>query len=433
MEIRDPVHGSIHIQNEDIPIITHPAFQRLRNIKQLGFSEFAFPGATHTRYLHSIGVMHVSNLLFDKIFKEITPSKDLTRLKQTLKLACLLHDIGHAPLSHSTEMVMPKLADLNLPTRYLSGEDINRQATHEDYTIKTISDSDFTNSFHSQIKTFGIDPNAVAELVVGSTRDEAYFTINNINFFPILHQMVSSEVDCDRMDYLLRDSYFCGVSYGQYDLDWLTDNIVPCERNGKLYLGINERAVSTFDDFLLSRFHMFLMVYFHYRAVCLEQMLLRYFISAPNEYSIPGNIDQYIEHDDHFLSKHLRMSKNKWAQMIVQNKIPSKIFESFGENDKQQLEELESYLNANAIDYIKCSSKGRISKYYSSEKISDAFPILVNRNKRMNQSNRYIEIHKATDLFDKYSRSHSVIRIHCDTADLKPSHFEKITELSNQL
>jgi uncharacterized protein len=429
VEIRDPVHGSIHIQNEDISIISHPAFQRLRNIKQLGFSEFAFPGATHTRYIHSIGVMHVANIQFDKIFKNFTPSKELMRLKQTLKLACLLHDIGHAPLSHSTEMVMPKLAALNLPARYLKGEDLQRQATHEDYTIKTISDSDFTTSFKHQIQQFGVDPNAVAELVTGICSDEGYFTINGISFFPILHQMVSSEVDCDRMDYLLRDSYFCGVSYGQYDLDWLTDNMVACERDKKLFLGINERAVSTFDDFLLSRFHMFLMVYFHYRAVCLEQMLLRYFISAPNEYVIPGNIDEYIEHDDHYLSKHLRMSKNKWAQMIVQNKIPAKILECFGDNDRENLEELELYLNVNSIDYIKCSSRGRLSKYYTADKMPSSFPILVDRNKRASDPKRYIDIHQATELFEKYSGSHSVVRIHCDLSELSANHVKHINNL----
>ncbi len=81
------------------------------------------------------------------------------------------------------------------------------------------------------------------------------------------------------MDYLLRDSYFCGVSYGKFDLDWIIDNLRCAIVDGKAYLGITERAVSTFDDFLLCRFHMFLMVYFHYKAVCLEKMLGRYFSS----------------------------------------------------------------------------------------------------------------------------------------------------------
>ena len=100
MEIRDPIHGSIHILDEFIPIIRHNFFQRLRNIKQLGLSEYVFPGATHSRFLHSIGVMSVGTRAFDKLFADKLHKEDFRRLKETFKLACLLHDIGHAPLSH---------------------------------------------------------------------------------------------------------------------------------------------------------------------------------------------------------------------------------------------------------------------------------------------------------------------------------------------
>ena len=146
MEIRDPVHGSIHILDEEIPIVRDDFFQRLRNIKQLGFSEYVFPGATHNRFIHSIGVMHVAEKAFDRLFKETLFEKDIQRLKETFKLACLLHDVGHAPLSHSTETVMPKLSELNIPIDFLSKKDqkTDRQATHEDYTIKSIVDSSFT-------------------------------------------------------------------------------------------------------------------------------------------------------------------------------------------------------------------------------------------------------------------------------------------------
>ena len=216
MEIRDPVHGSIPINDSEIEILEHPFFQRLRGIKQLGFSEYVFPGATHTRYLHSIGVMNVSTLVFNSLFKEQS-SKDILRLKESLRLGCLLHDIGHAPLSHSTESVMPMVSALKLPEHFRGRE---RQASHEDYTIKSITDSSFTESFKGVTREFGVDPIAVAELVIGETKNPAYFTINGINYFPLLHQLVSSEMDCDRMDYLLRDSYFCGVSYGKFDLDW---------------------------------------------------------------------------------------------------------------------------------------------------------------------------------------------------------------------
>jgi len=424
VEIRDPVHGSIPILDAEEDIIKHPFFQRLRNIKQLGFSEYVFPGATHTRYLHSIGVMNVSTLVFDFLFKNQT--KDILRLKETLRLGCLLHDIGHAPLSHSTESVMPMVSELKLPKRFEIKN--NRQATHEDYTIKSITDSSFTESFKNVKSMFGIDPNAIAELVIGETSDPGYFTVNGINYFPLLHQLVSSEMDCDRMDYLLRDSYFCGVSYGKFDLDWIIDNLKVCEIDQEAYLGISERAISTFDDFLISRFHMFMMVYFHYRAVCLEQMLSRYFATS-QEYTIPSDIEDYLDHDDPYLYKILKKSNNHWAQRIVMNSIPRKILETYGENYIDQMDQLELYLKSENIDYIKCSSTGRLSKYYNEESPQQRYPMKVMRESALNKKGIIKNIQDATDLFQKYSESHAVNRIHCDFDTLTTKQQENILKI----
>jgi uncharacterized protein len=415
MEVRDPVHGSIHVLDQTIPILRHQFFQRLRSIKQLGFSEYVFPGATHTRFLHSIGVMEVGGRAFDKLFKEHKNlGKDYTRLKESLKLACLLHDIGHAPLSHATESVMPKLGQLKLPSLYTKGENLERQASHEDYTLKSIVDSSFRDSFKEVEQAFGVKPEMVADLIRGICSDSAYFTINGINYFSLLHQLVSSEMDCDRMDYLLRDSYFCGVSYGNYDLDWLLDNLSICSIEGNARLGISERAVVTFDDFLLSRYHMFVMVYFHYRSVCLEQLLMRYFASPGCEYSIPADIDQYLEHDDHYLLKVMRGSPNPYAKAVVSNTIPHKIFESFNEEQLSQLEDLEKYLKLEGIDFIRCSSSGRLSKYYSEEEHNARYSIQVVRRQQDSLKTSYFDISKATDLFTKFSKSHAINRLHVD-------------------
>lgn len=417
MEIRDPVHGSIHIQNEEIPIIKDNFFQRLRGIKQLGFAEYVFPGATHTRLIHSIGVMHIGEKAFDKLFKNFGPSLDLHRLKETFKLACLLHDVGHAPLSHSTESVMPNLKSLKIPSEFLAEKDLkkDRQATHEDYTIKSIADSSFAKSFKNIEQKFGVSRKFTADLIRGSTNDPDYFVLGGVNYFPLLHQLVSSELDCDRMDYLLRDSYFCGVSYGSYDLDWLLDNLETCIIDGQAYLGINERAVVTFDDFLLSRYHMFIMVYFHYRAVCLEQLLLNFFKTSPDEYQIPSNIEEYLKHDDHYLMKILKASDNKYAQAIIKNEIPSKIYESFKDSQHKKLFEIESFLKENNLEYILCASSGRLSKYYTQENQSlHKFPLKVARRIFGHKQPFYSDIGDATELFQKFSHSHAVNRLHCD-------------------
>ena len=431
MEIRDPVHGSIHILDEEIPIIRDDFFQRLRNIKQLGFSEYVFPGATHTRFIHSIGVMNIASNAFDRLFRARLQDKNFLRLKETFKLACLLHDVGHAPLSHSTEIVMPQLSELNIPKDFLSLKDqkIDRQATHEDYTIKSIVDSSFSAAFSLVEKKFGLERKYIADLIVGHTSDPAYFTIEGINYFPILTQLVSSELDCDRMDYLLRDSYFCGVSYGSYDLDWMLDNLEMCIEDNCAYLGINERAVVTFDDFLLSRYHMFIQVYFHYRAVCLEQLLYKYFRTSPTEYVIPASIEDYIEHDDQHLMKILRRSKNKYAEAVVKNQVPQKIFESFNEKQEIQLSTIQAYLAQESIEFIRSSSSGRLSKYYVDETSTSKYPMKVVRKLFGRNEKIIFDINEATDLFTKFAKSHAVNRLHCDYESLTPAQQKTILEL----
>lgn len=433
MEIRDPVHGSIHILKEEESIIKADFFQRLRNIKQLGFSEYVFPGATHTRFIHSIGVMNIGNMAFDKLFRGVTITKDHLRVKETFKLACLLHDIGHAPLSHSTEVVMPNLSDLKIPKMFLSKFDLanDRQASHEDYTIKAIADSSFADSFKMVEKNFGVERRYIADLITGHTLTPEYFKLDGVNYFPLLHQLVSSELDCDRMDYLLRDSYFCGVSYGSYDLDWLLDNLQPAIIDSVATLGISERAVITFDDFLLSRYHMFVMVYFHYRAVCLEQLLIRYFQDAPNEYRIPADIEEYIEHDDYHLMKVLRNSKNPYANAIIKNQIPDKIFESFTRAQMAKLESVQEYLKTQNIEYIRCSSSGRLSKYYTADS-SDSktkYTMKVVRQEKLTGSVKYININEATDLFQKFAGSHAINRLHCNMSDLSPTMLAEIKKM----
>ncbi|MCP4914307.1 MAG: HD domain-containing protein [Oligoflexia bacterium] len=424
MEIRDPVHGSIHILDEETPIIRNEFFQRLRNIKQLGFSEYVFPGATHTRFIHSIGVMNVGERAFNKLFKDFKETPELLKLKETFKLGCLLHDIGHAPLSHTTEIVMPNLTELKIPEEFLSKKDIgrDRRATHEDYTIKSIADSSFAESFKLVEEEYGVKRKYIADLIRGHTDHHDYFTIDGVSYFPILHQLISSELDCDRMDYLLRDSYFCGVSYGGYDLDWLLDNLKICIEDDKAFLGITERSVVTFDDFLLSRYHMFVMVYFHYRAVCLEQLLYKYFETEPNEYTIPADIESYVEHDDHFLMKVLRNSKNKYANAIIKNEIPQKIYESFNDTQLKKLYSIQSWLDEQGIEYIRGSSRGRLSKYYSdSHTPVDKYSMKVVRQSLGNKDSQVFNINESTELFQKFSKSHEINRLHVSLNELSES------------
>ena len=420
MEIRDPIHGSISILEEEVPIVGHRFFGRLRDIKQLGFAQYAFPGATHTRFLHSIGVMSVGEKVFSKIFSAYEPTAHLARIKETFKLACLLHDVGHAPLSHSTEQVMPPLSKLAIP-KHLLNKNPDRQAHHEDYTIKSIADSSFCEAFERVQSSFGVERERVVDLIRGETDSPEYFSVSGIGHFPLLHQLISSELDCDRMDYLLRDSYFCGVSYGQFDIHWLIDNLRMCIIDDVAYLGISERAILTFNDFLIGRYHMFIMIYFHYRSICLENFLLKFFQNSPDEYKIPEDIESYQSHDDHFLFKILRSSPDPYAKRIVNNEIPPKIFESFNREQLQKLEMIQTFLEENNIPFIRCSSPENLSKYGLRSDAPLGHPIKVVREEALGDKIEATDIHEATSLFKNFRESHAVNRLHCDRKYLTPS------------
>ncbi|MCB0356927.1 MAG: HD domain-containing protein, partial [Bdellovibrionales bacterium] len=235
MELRDPIHGTIDISREELAVIDSIAFQRLRAIKQLGFSEFSFPGATHNRMIHSIGVSHLAGRVFDQIFSrfEFPNAATRQRLRQTLKLAALLHDIGHGPLSHTTEEVMPDLKDLNVEVYQQKRSDLilveshytlERQANHEDYTIKFITDSSLTKILRQVCND--IEPIHIACLIDKTLIcPDDFFIVGDVNCRALLSQIVSSELDCDRMDYLERDAYFCGTNYGRVELMWLISNL----------------------------------------------------------------------------------------------------------------------------------------------------------------------------------------------------------------
>src|SRR5687768_2755927 len=140
ISIHDPIHGTIEVSAAEIKLIDSRPFQRLRHIKQLGFSEMAFPGATHSRYAHSLGAMQMATHIVDRVLESLRlPEVERIRLRQSVRLAVLFHDLGHPPMSHVSERVMPKVSTLRLGA-WVEGAD--RQATHEDYTVKLLIDSE---------------------------------------------------------------------------------------------------------------------------------------------------------------------------------------------------------------------------------------------------------------------------------------------------
>lgn len=407
MEIRDPIHGSIFLNEGEEAVIESVEFQRLRQIKQLGFSEFSFPGATHNRFLHSIGVSHITGQLFDRIFSAFPFSRAANKLRfrQLAKLAALLHDIGHGPLSHAIENVMPKAE--NLKINFYSTEKNTRQATHEDYTIKFIADSHLSTVIKKNFSD--IDPFHIACLIdLSLDCDESIFTDGKINFRPLLSQIVSSELDADRMDYLERDSYFCGINYGKIDRDWITQNMTLHIENHTAYLALNRRALYAFDDFLVSRHHMHLMVYFHHKSIIFEEMLGRYLASADCTFKLPADLQSYISYTDYKLYEHLSTSSNPWAQRISQRR-PFKVALELHNQEVDRIQTVRTLLRSEGIDSIWSSSNARLSKYHATTTEATPRIFVIDQYDKWDKPT---PVNQATQIFQKYEGARVIDRVY---------------------
>lgn len=434
-QIRDPIHGSIEVSADEVALVDAPFYQRLRNVKQLGFTDLAFPGGTHTRYAHGIGAMHVASRVFDGLAKARDLSDpDRIRFRQALRIAVLFHDVGHAPLSHTSEIIMPPRAKLGLPAWTTAPEDETRRANHEDYTLKILLDSEIAQSIERAFGDEGISPAGVAGLVLGRSKpgDEEEFVAGGLDWAPLLRQIVSSELDADRMDYLQRDSFYTGVNYGQFDLDWLAVNLSVAEtRNGgrpRAHLALAKRAIFAFEDFLLSRFHMFLSVYYHYTPICFDAMLLRYFREAPGEYVLPSDVGEYLQHDDVTLTARLRESKNRWAQAIVRRR-PWKLVAEVNEFDQgYDLDALQRELEATKAECFQVESKGVLSKYFrgaeASPRGNDAPPLFVHDP----GSDRFTPVEQYTPLYERYAKEVRIRRLYVD-----PERYEDARRIAKKM
>lgn len=414
MEIRDPVHGSIYYSEPEVAVLDTAEYQRLRAIKQLGFAEFSFPGATHNRYLHSVGVGHLAGLAFDSIFKAMPFSKSSTRLRlrQAFRLATLLHDVGHGPLSHTSELVMPHVESLNIKIYENSAKPElhkNRRANHEDYTIKYVTDSQIAETIRTGFPD--LSPVHVACLIDKSlTCPDDFFMDNGIDFRPILSQLVSSELDVDRMDYLERDSLFCGTNYGKIDQGWILQNMTARLNDGKMYLALNRRALYAFDDFLISRHHMYLMVYFHHKSIIYEEMLNRYLTSPDCTFVLPSDIKEYTKYNDYKLHEHLASASNPWAQRIAQRKPYRVLVELHNTSEDGRAENIKKILEAEGIDAIWASSKARLSKYHTASAEDRAMQIyVVDQYDRMDKA---APIDQTTEIFTRYEGTRIIDRLY---------------------
>ncbi|MGG6312040.1 HD domain-containing protein [Paenibacillus macerans] len=254
---KDPVHNYIHVQDEVIwSLINTPEFQRLRRIRQLGTSYLTFHGAEHSRFSHSLGVYEITRRIisqFERSGYADWPSGE----KMVALCAALLHDLGHGPFSHSIEQAF--------------------QMHHEDWTCKILLGD--------------TEAGAVLQSISPDFPEKVAAVIRKDYDNPIVVNLVSSPLDADRMDYLLRDAYFTGVNYGTIDMDRILRMLRPFQ--GRVV--VKESGMHAVEDYLMSRYQMYWQVYFH-PVTRSSEIILRQILRRAKELYRNGHAFAFLPH-----------------------------------------------------------------------------------------------------------------------------------------
>ena len=244
--IRDSLHGNLQLNEFEVKIIDTPQIQRLRRIKQLGFTFLVYPGANHTRFEHSIGSMYLASRLAYGL-------KLNDEQREILRVCAIIHDAGHGPFSHVSESVLER--------------------SHEELTSKLIMESPLFDILSEKF-----DPMEIIKIISGEGS---------------LGQIISGDLDVDRMDYLLRDSYYTGVAYGVIDVERLIHNM-KLEDN----LILKSKGVQAAESMLLARYFMYPSVYQHHTTRIINSMFRRCLNQLFAENLInPENIYKYDDAD----------------------------------------------------------------------------------------------------------------------------------------
>lgn len=370
----DPIHGVIRITKLEKKIIDHPLFQRLRDIRQNTFLYKVFPSAMHSRFEHSVGVMHLSYeilknldlnaLIYNRKDEDVDLYLEIkkmpTSLIQELRIAALLHDVGHGPLAHqfdSFAIDIKKFKEKCKAENTREYDNIISLADNEEgklsheqvscifikYIIDELkrnaeSDSDNDNIYKKNIQEINAD--SIIKIVEKKYKFENKITDKNI--YPLLGSIISSSpIDADRMDYLLRDSYFSGVKYGIYDYGRLLMSFIPVKVEDSVYLAYKESGMDSILEFANARSGLYSQVYFHKTNRALSAMLNKA-CSVPDTVNVipletDGNIidlmkDFYLNNPDkkfleHTLKNELNEASQKIINDIVNRNVWKKIYE----------------------------------------------------------------------------------------------------------
>ena len=264
-EIKDPVHGYVYITEAEKEIIDSFPVQRLHRLRQLAGAEFVYPGANHTRFEHSVGVMYLAGLLSENPNLSQYLSEDEV---QILRIAALLHDVGHGPFSHIFEHLLDKFL----------------KKTHEDLTAWVIQKSELSDIINS----LGYDPEMIGKLAVGMLNRPGK---------AFMDQVIQSAVDVDKLDFIVRDTYHTGAEYGYVDIFRLIHMLDVIDEN----LVVNLGALSALESFILARIESFKSIYFHRVGRAAQIMMAIAMEEARDELGLVDfeSVEEYLALDDY--------------------------------------------------------------------------------------------------------------------------------------
>lgn len=271
LDIIDPIHDFIRVYDHELSIIDNPIFQRLRRIRQLSGAHLTYPAAQHTRFEHSLGVMHIANQAGNALHeKGILKSDDI----EILRLAGLLHDIGHGPFSHLFEEIIHE-----------------KKISHEDFGKEIILKSEIGDKLSKN----GFDKKLIARIAFGDSK------------FQYMNEIVSGALSADMMDYLLRDGYFTGAEHAKIDHKRITQSLDVYKKK----LALERSALYSFESMMHSRYQMFKAVYFHKTVRAAEVMLLEALRLSNDEFGFTSfKINEFVHLTDEYVLSTLISSKS---------------------------------------------------------------------------------------------------------------------------
>lgn len=264
LEIRDPIHGFIYREPDERDIMDTAVFQRLRRLRQLALATLVYPGATHTRFEHSLGAFHIAGKLAEALD---LPDNE----RRLVRLAALLHDVGHGPFSHVTEPILR-----NHSAKDKLGTKVQEGKIHELIGWQIIDS----------------DPE-LAKLISGQQREQIIGLLKGTWGHSYLQELVSGPVDADKQDYLLRDSLFSGVKYGVYDQERLSNTLLIHEDTDDSFLAISIDGLHALEQFVLAKYYMTTQVYRHKIRLITDQIIGRAIDLGIDEDKIPWLRDLY--------------------------------------------------------------------------------------------------------------------------------------------